>query len=69
MTDALFDIRGPRQLAAQLAEHELQLHILITNAGANETGSIDSVSVADWDKVLNVNLRAGFFLIQQLLPQ
>ena len=64
----LADAAGPQQLAAQLA-HEPQLHIFINNAGANETGAIDSVSVADWDKVLNVNLRAGFFLVQQLLPQ
>lgn len=60
---------GTRQLAAQLAKHEARLHILINNAGANETGNIDSVTLSDWDKVLNVNLRAGFFLIQQLLPQ
>lgn len=65
----LADDKGPQQLAAQLAAQQPQLHILINNAGANETGSIDNVSVADWDKVLNVNLRAGFFLVQQLLPQ
>jgi NAD(P)-dependent dehydrogenase (short-subunit alcohol dehydrogenase family) len=65
----LADAEGPQRLAAQLAEHEPQLHILINNAGANETGSLESLSLADWDKVLNVNLRAGFFLIQQLLPQ
>jgi NAD(P)-dependent dehydrogenase (short-subunit alcohol dehydrogenase family) len=65
----LADPDGPRQLAAQLAQREPLLHLLVNNAGANETGAIDSVSVADWDKVLNVNLRAGFFLVQQLLPQ
>jgi NAD(P)-dependent dehydrogenase (short-subunit alcohol dehydrogenase family) len=36
---------------------------------SNETGSLESVSTADWDKVLNTKLRAGFFLAQQLLPQ
>jgi NAD(P)-dependent dehydrogenase (short-subunit alcohol dehydrogenase family) len=65
----LADDDGPQQLAAQFAQHEPQLHILINNAGANETGSIDTVTVENWGKVLNVNLRAGFFLIQQLLPQ
>lgn len=65
----LAEDNGPQQLAAQLAAQEPQLHILLNNAGANETGSIDTVSIADWDKVLNVNLRAGFFLVQQLLPQ
>jgi NAD(P)-dependent dehydrogenase (short-subunit alcohol dehydrogenase family) len=60
---------GPSQLAADFARHEPRLHLLINNAGANETRALESVSVADWDRVLDVNLRAAFFLIQQLLPQ
>ncbi|HEY8508928.1 MAG TPA: SDR family oxidoreductase [Steroidobacteraceae bacterium] len=65
----LADAEGPQRLAAQLASHEPRLHILINNAGAHESGNIETVSVADWDRVLNVNLRAAFFLVQQLLPQ
>ena len=65
----LADAEGPQQLAAELARHEPRLNILINNAGANETGTIDTVSITGWDKVMNVNLRAGFFLTQQLLPQ
>jgi NAD(P)-dependent dehydrogenase (short-subunit alcohol dehydrogenase family) len=61
--------QGPQQLASELARHEPQLNILVNNAGATETGTIDTVSITDWDEVMNVNLRAGFFLIQQLLPQ
>ena len=59
---------GPIDLAAQLA-HEPRLHLLINNAGANETGTLETLAVEDWDKVMNVNLRAGFFLVQQLLPR
>ena len=61
--------QGPQQLAADFARHEPRLNILVNNAGANEGGAIDTVSIADWDRVINVNLRAGFFLVQQLLPQ
>jgi NAD(P)-dependent dehydrogenase (short-subunit alcohol dehydrogenase family) len=59
---------GPANLAAQLAQ-EPQLHLLVNNAGASERGTLETLSMADWDKVLNVNLRAGFFLSQQLLPK
>lgn len=59
---------GPQRLAAQLAGHESKLHILVNNAGANEKGTLDTARVDEWDQVLNVNLRAGFFLVQQLLP-
>jgi NAD(P)-dependent dehydrogenase (short-subunit alcohol dehydrogenase family) len=69
LTADLADAQGPQQLASQLANHESKLHILINNAGANETGTLDTVSITDWDQVMNVNLRASFFLTQQLLPQ
>jgi NAD(P)-dependent dehydrogenase (short-subunit alcohol dehydrogenase family) len=59
---------GPGQLAEQLAG-ESELHLLVNNAGASERGTLETLSVADWDNVLDVNLRAGFFLIQQLLPK
>jgi NAD(P)-dependent dehydrogenase (short-subunit alcohol dehydrogenase family) len=61
-------VEGPGELAAQLS-HEPQLHLLVNNAGASEKGTLETLTVADWDKVLNVNLRAGFFLTQQLLPK
>jgi NAD(P)-dependent dehydrogenase (short-subunit alcohol dehydrogenase family) len=65
----LSDAHGPERLAAELARLEPRLNILINNAGASESGNLETVSIEDWDKVLNVNLRAGFFLIQHLLPQ
>src|SRR5690606_15277859 len=40
----------------------------VNNAGANARGRIEDMSAADWDMVMDVNLRAVFFLIQQLLP-
>jgi NAD(P)-dependent dehydrogenase (short-subunit alcohol dehydrogenase family) len=60
---------APQKLAAEFARSETRLNILVNNAGTSESGNVDTVSVADWDKVLNVNLRAVFFLVQQLLPQ
>ena len=60
---------GPAGLAAQFAERESALHILVNNAGANAMGSLAEMSVADWDLVMNVNVRAAFFLARELLPQ
>ncbi len=59
---------GPQRLAGAIAEREQQLHILVNNAGAGETASLPEVSVEAWDTVLDVNLRAPFFLVQSLLP-
>ena len=59
---------GPSSLAAAIAEREASLHILINNAGAAENAALPDVSVEDWDMVIDVNLRAPFFLVQKLLP-
>lgn len=59
---------GPAALAAQVAQREPALHILVNNAGANATGSLAEGTVADWDTVMNVNLRGAYFLVQQALP-
>ena len=59
---------GPARLARALSEREPALHLLVNNAGANATGSLADMSGADWDLVLDVNLRAPFFLTRELLP-
>lgn len=64
----LADPEGPRRLAEALVERESRLDLLVNNAGANATGSLAAMTVADWDLVLDVNLRAPFLLVQQLLP-
>ncbi|HXC58346.1 MAG TPA: SDR family oxidoreductase [Steroidobacteraceae bacterium] len=63
----LTEAAAPQALAAEFARHEQHLHLLVNNAGANYTGTLENVTPADWDQVLNVNLRAAFFLVQQLL--
>jgi len=65
----LADAEGPEQLAAAFAERETRLDILVNNAGANAKGSLAEMTLADWDTVMNVNVRAAFFLVQHLLPQ
>lgn len=60
---------GAIDLARAYAEREERLDILVNNAGANATGSLADMSIADWDLVLNVNLRSVFFLTRELLPQ
>lgn len=42
-----------------------RLDILINNAGADKTSSIEELDVADWDCVIAVNLRAPFITMKQ----
>jgi NAD(P)-dependent dehydrogenase (short-subunit alcohol dehydrogenase family) len=64
----LADPAAPEALAAALADRESRLDILVNNAGANADGALATMTPDDWDTVLNVNLRAVFFLSRALLP-
>lgn len=65
----LAEVRGPETLATAFRRHERALHILVNNAGANVSVTLEALTPEDWDRVLDVNLRAGFFLTQHLLAQ
>jgi len=45
-----------------------RLDILVANAGASKAASIEETTVDDFDRLFAVNVRAPFFLVQQLLP-
>ena len=45
-----------------------RLDILVANAGVSKAATIEETTVEDFDKLFAVNVRAPFFLVQQLLP-
>jgi 3-oxoacyl-[acyl-carrier protein] reductase len=45
-----------------------RLDILVANAGISKTASIEDTKIEDFDNLFAVNVRAPFFLVQQLLP-
>ena len=45
-----------------------RLEIIVANAGVLKAATIEDMSVADFDHQLAVNVRAPYFLVQQLLP-
>jgi NAD(P)-dependent dehydrogenase (short-subunit alcohol dehydrogenase family) len=60
---------GPHRLAEQ-ARGVIgdRLDILVANAGVSKAAVIEETTVADFDRLFAVNVRAPFFLVQQLLP-
>ena len=60
---------GPMDLARQVrAIAGERLDIIIANAGIAKSASLEDTTVADFDALFAVNVRAPFFLVQQLLP-
>ncbi len=45
-----------------------RLDILVANAGVAKAATIEDTTVEDFDNLFAVNVRAPFFLVQQLLP-
>jgi 3-oxoacyl-[acyl-carrier protein] reductase len=60
---------GPHALAKKVrAIVGDRLDIVVSNAGISTAATIEDTSVADFDAQFAVNVRAPFFLLQQLLP-
>lgn len=56
------------RLANELKTREPTLHVLVNNAGATWGAMVDEFPEKGWDKVMDVNVKAPFFLTQKLLP-
>jgi len=64
----LSEATGPQTLVDQLKERETKLDILVNNAGGNARGGIEEIDPETWDGVMDVNVRAPFFVVQQAYP-
>src|SRR5471030_1439133 len=60
---------GPHKLVKHVREIVGdRLDILVANAGISIGGTIEATTLEDFDRLFAVNVRAPFFLVQQLLP-
>ncbi|MBB2926263.1 SDR family NAD(P)-dependent oxidoreductase [Paraburkholderia silvatlantica] len=60
---------GPHELARQVRTLAGdRLDILVANAGISKNAPIEETTVEDFDRLFAVNVRAPYFLVQQLLP-
>src|SRR5579862_3580436 len=69
VTADLSEPEGPHVLARQVrAIVGDRLDILVANAGVSKAASIEDTTIEDFDRQFAVNVRAPYFLVQQLLP-
>lgn len=57
------------RLAQELRSREGALHVLVNNAGAAWGAPLEEFPASGWDKVVDINLKAPFFLTRALLPE
>ena len=62
-------VDGPHRLASQAREIlGDRLDVLVANAGISKAAPLEKTTLEDFDEMFAVNVRAPFFLVQQLLP-
>lgn len=59
---------GVNDLVQRYADRESHLDILVNNAGAAWGAPLREFPESGWDKVMDLNVKAPFFLTQQFLP-
>ena len=63
----ILDVTDPNSIAAAVAQVH-RLDILVNNAGIGHVGSIEATEPADFDRLLNVNVRAVYLVTRAFLP-
>src|SRR6185369_5237971 len=67
----LADVRELTQLDRLVSEtvaNHGQIDVLVNSAGIIQNGTIEDTTLDDWDKMLNINLRSVFYLMQKCVP-
>jgi 3-oxoacyl-[acyl-carrier protein] reductase len=60
---------GPQKLAFDVRRIvEDRLDVLVANAGISKLALVEEMTIQDFDSLFAVNVRAPYFLVQQLLP-
>jgi NAD(P)-dependent dehydrogenase (short-subunit alcohol dehydrogenase family) len=61
------DVTSPSSIAAAAAQLD-RLDILVNNAGIGHVGNIETTEPEDFDRLLNVNVRAVYLVTRAFLP-
>jgi len=65
------DLRSPAEIRNAIEEvrkFHAGIDIVVNNAGVEREKPLEKLSVADWDSILEVNLRGAFLLTQAAIP-
>jgi len=62
------DLASIQKMFAEVKDKWGKLDILVNNAGILQFKPFEQITVEDWDKMINTNLRGQFLCTQQALP-
>ncbi len=56
------------RIVSEIVQSFGQIDVLVNSAGIIKNGTIEDTTLADWDKMMNINLRSVFNLMQKCVP-
>ena len=56
------------RLVSETVDHFGRIDVLVNSAGIIKNGSIETTTLDDWDRMLNINLRSIFYVMQKCVP-
>lgn len=65
------DVSDPESIQSateNVLEHYGHVDILLNNAGVATSGSVEELSIEDWDKAMNTNVRGIYLLCKYFVP-
>lgn len=68
LTCDLSDMAGIEEVFRQISERATEVDYVVNVAGIDPKYAIDHARVEDWDHLVNLNLRAYYFMIKHALP-
>ncbi|MFB6364031.1 elongation factor P 5-aminopentanone reductase [Paenibacillus elgii] len=66
------DLRSREQIERmqeKLAQHDLVPDILVNNAGISHYGLFSDLEEAQWDEIMDINLKGAFLMTRQFMPE
>lgn len=56
------------QLVSETVDQFGQIDVLVNSAGIIKNGSVEDTTLDEWDKMMNINLKSVFYLMQKCIP-
>jgi NAD(P)-dependent dehydrogenase (short-subunit alcohol dehydrogenase family) len=56
------------RIVTETVDSYKRIDVLVNSAGVIKNGSIENTTVDDWDKMMHINVRSVFLLIQKCVP-
>ncbi len=56
------------RMVSEIVQAYGQIDVLVNSAGIIKNGTIEDTTLDNWDKMMNINLRSVFYLMQKCIP-